>query len=295
VSDIVPQSPEWHALRRTGIGGSDAAAVLGISPWTTPYRVWAEKVGEPIEPIEVTEEMRWGSLLEPLILHRYMETTQRLMSHPGFVRHPKFAWLIGNIDAASAGEDYRIVEAKTARTWQGWGEPSTDEIPEHYLCQVHHYLIVTGAPLADVAVLIGGSDFRIYTVEPDPAIHADLIEREAAFWDRVQKREPPDPISADDAQRRWGRVSRIGQVSADQETIEAVERARALQKAIKNYGEALDSGKLAIMSALADRGDTLVDSDGNVLATWKIDNGTKGYTVAPREPRRRLLIKERKE
>lgn len=291
MSDL--HSADWHARRRTGIGGSDAAAVMGLSPWATPYRIWAEKVGEPVEPVEITEEMRWGTLMEPLVLRRYAEVTGSDVRPASFARHPEIEWMIGNFDATT---ETGIVEAKTARTAQGWGEPGTDEIPEPYLIQVHHYLIVSGAQACDVAVLIGGSDFRIYTVEPDEAIHKELIRAESLFWQKVRDRKPPDPVSVEDARARWGRSSRLGRVVADQATIEAVEHARALQRAIKGYGEGLESSRLSIMSAMADQGDTLVDSAGNILATWKLQKPRKGYTVpAQTEGSRMLLIKEPKE
>lgn len=285
-------SADWHARRRTGIGGSDAPAVMGLSPWATPYRIWAEKAGEPVEPVETTEEMRWGTIMEPLVLRRYAEVTGCDVRPASFARHPEIEWMIGNFDATT---ETGIVEAKTARTAQGWGEPGTDEIPEPYLIQVHHYLIVSGAQACDVAVLIGGSDFRIYTVEPDEAIHKELIRAESLFWQRVRDREPPDPVSITDAQARWGRIKSAGEVAAGGKEIAAWAMACEAHEKIKLYQGLLEGSKLVLANALADRGDTLIGPEGKPICTWKLDRGTKGYTVEPREPARKMLIKERKE
>ncbi len=281
-------SPEWHAVRRTGIGGSDAAAVLGLSPWRTPYDVYAEKIGEG-DPQPENEAMRWGTLLEPVIRRRYAEIIGLAVHERPLIRSGHYEWLICHPDGIV--DDGRLLEIKTARTSEGYGEPGTDEVPQHYLLQVHHNLIATAAPRADLAVLIGGSDLRIYTIEPDPAIHANLIEIEAAFWACVQRRDPPWPASLADAQARWGRISAKGCVIADSATIEAVEHARSLKRAIKSYTEALESSTLAIVSALAARGDTLVDDAGHVLATWRMNKGRAGYTVQPLLPSRQLRIK----
>jgi putative phage-type endonuclease len=290
---MIPHSEEWHAERRKGIGGSDAPAVLGLSTWATPYRIWCEKLGAPIEPVEETEVMRWGRALEPLVLGRYCEITGHAVIHPEFIRNSIHPWLFCNPDAVTVGN--RLVEVKTANTFaEGWGEPGTDEIPEPYLVQVHHSLIATGLRIADVAVLIGGSDFRIYTVEPDPDIHAAIIERETEFWDRVQRREPPDPVDLSDAKARWGRISTKGHVRATGRALDAWRAACEHREAIAIGKDCLDSCRLTLMEELADHGDTLVGPDGEVLATWKLNVGRKGYTVAPSPPSRSLLIKEPK-
>lgn len=292
MSAIVPGSDAWHALRRTGIGGSDSPAVAGLSRRRTPYAVYLDKIGEA-EPEPQTEEQWWGAAQEPLIRRKYGEVTGRLIRQVAFVRSPKYEWLFCNPDGIA---DDRLLEIKISRFPTGWGEPGSDEIPMEYLVQVHHNLIATGLPLADVAVLIGGSEMRIYTVEPDPIIHAEIIEREEEFWDRVQRRDPPEPVSFADAQARWGRISGKGQqVIADEAAKAAVSHARLLQQEIKHYEKSLEDYKLAIASALKDHGDTLVDAAGNVLATWKMDKGRKAYEVAARGSARKLLIKGEKE
>jgi putative phage-type endonuclease len=280
---------DFAARRRTGLGGSDAAAALGVSPWRTPYDLWLEKT-EPIAlPAPPSEPMRWGTLLEPVIMQEYTRRTGRAVeAAPDMLRHPKYSWMIGHLDGRV--ED-RILEVKTARDARGWGEPGSDEIPLHYLTQTHHYLVVSGAVAADVAVLIGGSDFRIYQVRADPDIAEALISAEAAFWKRIENRDPPPPVNPSDAARRWGRLAAPGAVIADAHAEAAIGQLRTLRAQMASLATQEDIAKAIVMQALGDAGDSLYDPLGELLCTWKLDGGRKGYTVEAREPARRFLLK----
>ena len=193
--------------RLTGVGGSDAAAVLGISPWATPYDVYLQKLGQAPPPAG-NEPMLWGTLLEPVIRDEYARRTGRAVETLPMLRHPTLEFMIAHLDGqirrTDAADAKRILEIKTARTSHGWGEPGTDEIPLQYLLQVHHYLVVSGAQIADLAVLIGGQDFRLYEVHADADIARELVAAEYAFWHQVACREPPAPSNTQDAIRRWG-------------------------------------------------------------------------------------------
>jgi putative phage-type endonuclease len=281
---------DFHQLRRTGIGGSDASAALGLSPWQTPYDLWLEKTGEA-EPVTANERMHWGTLLEPVIAAEYTRRTGRVLEPPGaMLRHARHQWMIGHIDGKVRGEP-RLVEFKTAGTARGWGESGSDEVPLAYSVQVHHYLTLTGCQVADLVVLIGGSDFRVFEILHDPDISRDLIEAEEVFWRHVEDREPPDPVSASDAVKRWGRFAVAGAVTAPVEVAQAIDELRSIHDQRALLDDAEESAKLIVMEAFGERGDSLVDAAGGILATWKLDRGRKAYTVEAREPSRRFLLK----
>ena len=142
--------------RATGIGGSDAAAILGLSRWKSPFQVYQEKRGEAAQTPD-NASMRWGRYLEPVVRQAYADDTGRAVRLPdGLVRHQQHTFMIANLDGVT--DDGRVVEIKTARTSQGWGEPGSDQVPQEYLLQAQHHMAVTGLVVADVAVLIGGSD-----------------------------------------------------------------------------------------------------------------------------------------
>lgn len=256
----------WLAERRKGIGGSDVAAILGVSPYRTALEVYLDKRGELIDQPE-NDAMRWGSRLEPVVRQEYSDQTGRAVLVPDHIlRHDRHDFMLANLDGFT--EDGRIFEAKTARSGQGWGDPGTDEVPQGYLFQVQHYMAVTGYPVADVAVLIGGSDFRIYTVEADRDLHNMLVDAEAAFWQRVVDADPPEPVSMADVKALWGRFSREQKIEATPDLLQALEDLRGYKTAIAELEELADSRKLAIMAALGEA-DTLVDTSGRPLVTWK--------------------------
>ncbi len=290
VPNIEQRTPQWLALRRTGIGGSDAPAVLGLSPWVTPYAVWADKTGDAGAFSPDSEAMIWGRVLEAAILGEYRRRTGLPTVGVGLLRHPNLSWLICSPDAIIPQND-AIIEIKTARHGAGWGAEGTDDIPLHYLVQVHHNLIVSGAARADVAVLIAGNEYRLYHVEPDPDLHSQMLDQETSFWRSVQTRDPPPPKNFADAMRRWGRAARPGSVVATRELVTAVEVLHQIHASIKEGEAHSDELKMEIMAALGDDGDTLVNDSGTVLATWRLDRGRAGYMVEPKEPTRRFLLK----
>lgn len=179
---------EWLAERRTGIGSSDAAAVCGLSPWRQPLAVYLDKLG--LLPDGSKPAMRWGLKLEETIATAYAETTGREVTLPAqIMRHPRHPWMLASLDRV-AGD--RIVELKTSRTDEGWGAEGTDDIPEAYMIQVQHQMSVAAIDIADVAVLIGGNDFRIYAIQSNRDVQRRLIDIEEAFWDHVIHRRPPE-------------------------------------------------------------------------------------------------------
>lgn len=180
--------------RASGIGSSDAAAVAGVSPYQTPYEAYLRKTGE-LPPQEETQAMRWGTYLEPIIADIYEEETGRKLMRPSpMYRHPGRPWAFASLDRVCQ-DDGRVVEIKTAGIHQAdkWGQPGTDQIPDQYVIQVAHQLMVTDRDVADVAVLIAGTDFRIYTLARNEALEERLWEIEEEFWERVQLRMPPEP------------------------------------------------------------------------------------------------------
>lgn len=258
---------EWLNERRSGIGGSDAAAVLGLSKWKTPLQVYLDKRGEAPE-IPDNEAMLWGRALEPVIRQQYAERTGRAVLMPdGILRHPAHSFMLANLDGMT--EDRRVVEIKTARTAQAWGEPGSDEVPQDYLLQVQHYMAVTGFEVADIAVLIGGSDFRLYEVPADRELQEMLIDAEDAFWRNVEQGIPPEPVSYADMQARFGRASREGMVEAesDPDVLVAVAKLRAIRETMKTMEADEEAQKAVIMKALGEK-DTLTIA-GQPAVTWK--------------------------
>lgn len=240
---------DWLAERRKSIGSSDAASVLGVCPYSAPIDTWQRKlniVGEK----ECSEQMLWGNLLEPVLAAEYQRRTG--MAFTGtqlFFRHPERPWMTATLDGLRA--DGRIAELKTASAWaREWGDEDSDEVPEPYLVQVHHQMAVTGAEVADVAVLIGGQRFQIYTVERNEDLIALILETEERFWRCVQQRIPPT----------WGKLDAralaavypecSGSIELDDAAAQLVAQHEAAKKAEKDAKEKGETFKASILERL---------------------------------------------
>ncbi len=263
-------SEQQHAVRATGIGGSDAAAVCGLNPYKSAVDVWLEKIGRA-SPVEETERMHWGNVLEDVVAQEYARRTGRSVRRRNMAfRHKKHPHMVGNIDRSVDGER-RVLECKTADKWTQhlWGEPGSDEVPEYYLVQVAHYLAVMDYDVADLAVLIGGNDFRIYTIERDRDLEAGLIEREAEFWHgHVVPVIAPPPSRTDDLRTLYPRDSRPA-IEATPEVAAAVEQLRSLKAALKQGEAELEELELQIKVFMGDAAELLLGDGGRKLATWK--------------------------
>lgn len=178
---------DWLAARRQGIGGSDAAASVGLCKYKSPLELWIEKTGrKPGADLSGKEAVYWGTVLEPVIANVYAEKTgARVRKVNAILQHPQHPFMLANLDRSISNhpDGSGLLEIKTA----GWrSAPMWDEgVPESYQCQVLHQLAITGKPWADVAVLIGGQDFRIYRIERDEEQINALIQLETQFWKSV--------------------------------------------------------------------------------------------------------------
>lgn len=188
----------WLDVRKQGIGASDAAAAIGISPYQSPLELWMIKTGRDGEmpkpgPDDDASPMYWGNILEPIVAQHYTRRTgNKVRKVNAVLQHadPDKAWMLANLDyAVTSNPDVQILECKTAGEWGSklW----RDGVPAYVECQVQHQLAVTGRHAADVCVLLCGQEIRIYRIERDDALIEKLIELERQFWHCVETDTPP--------------------------------------------------------------------------------------------------------
>lgn len=260
---------DWLAQRRTGIGGSDVAAILGLSKYRSPLDVYKDKIGETPDG-EQSQAAYWGTKLEDIVAKEFQERTglkvqrvNRQLSREG--------WMHANIDRAVVnhaisgtvriqGEAKQaetgrllttdaILECKTASSYiaDQWGPSQEEEIvsgkvvsdhkiPIYYETQVQWYLGVTGASVCFVAALLGGQDFRIYLVQRDNEVITALQDQCRAFWfENVMKRIPPEPHTAEEVQKLFAKdngemIEATNDVATDiGELRNLVEQVKALE------------------------------------------------------------------
>lgn len=255
---------QWHDERRKGIGGSDSAAALGLSEWREPFELYLEKIGEA-ELREPTEQMLFGNLLEPIVREEYVRRTGNdvVFGQPAVVSE-QYPWMRVNLDGMISPE--LIFEAKTARSDAGWGEPGSDDIPQDYILQNQHAMIVTGAVVVDVAVLIAGSDFRIYRQEHNPMLAELVIEGEREFWRHVETRTPPEPKTLKAINLRW-RSADPRKVELSPEGADAVRKLAVIKRQIETLKIDADTCEMAIKIELREADVATVD--GVVAVTWQ--------------------------
>lgn len=197
---------DWLAVRRTGIGGSDAAAAVGLSPYVSSIELWLDKTGRAEgmprpDPADTTSPTYWGTLLEPIVAAVYTQQTgNKVRKVNAVLRHPSIPWMLANIDREIVGSrDVQILECKTAgefgaRLWR-------EGVPEYVQIQVQHQLAVTGKTAAHVAVLLCGQSLEVHRIERDDALIGRLIELEARFWRLVESDTPPPADGSESADR----------------------------------------------------------------------------------------------
>lgn len=186
-------SAEWLAERDSGIGGSEIAAVCGLSDFATPYVVAARKL-HLLPPEPPSEAMDWGHRLEPVVVAAYEEQTGRRTRRVNrIMRHPEHPFALASLDRVVVGEK-RLLEVKTTRS-RKWD----DGIPADAECQVQWYLGITGYPTADIAVLRSGSELSILPVTADPDYFADLLTIAERFWTNLQAGILPDPTAEEES------------------------------------------------------------------------------------------------
>lgn len=190
----VPGSDEWVALRRSGLGATDAAVVTGRSPFASPFDKFAEMQGTTVPKI-ATDAMRWGMILQPVVGRAWAEEHERKVRannhtywlEPGIYAHYDF-----DVVGAPVTE---ILEVKTASQFaaRDWGEPGTDQVPEAYALQCQHEIMVRpGITRCHLAVLIGGQKLQSYIIERDDEMIEDLLRIERRFYADAIKGIPPE-------------------------------------------------------------------------------------------------------
>lgn len=205
---VEPYTPAWFEQRRAGIGASEIAAVMGISPWESPFSLYWRKVNG--WEFEANPEMEWGTRLEPVVAEKYQDGhPDEIVQPSGLVEGPE-PWMLATPDRLLMAmvpaelhcyrvpdggqllDTMAVLELKTAHSAHDvWGEAGTDDIPVHYRAQVQWQMLCVDVQWAVVAVLIGGSDYREYTVLRDDRDIRVMVEYGRRFMARLQAGDPP--------------------------------------------------------------------------------------------------------
>jgi putative phage-type endonuclease len=261
---------DWLELRRLGLGGSDAAAVCGISKYKSPIELWLEKTGQmPYQ--EAGEAAYWGNRLEALVKEEFiMRTGIEVIPANKLLQSETHSFMLANLDGICQHPIYGecVFEAKTASAYKA-GEWE-DAVPDAYQLQIQHYMAVTGYQGAYIAVLLGGNSFKWKFVERDDELIATLIQLEAGFWEQVKAKEPP-PLDGSEASAKF-----ISESFPNSVPLSKVELPQAAAALIQQYNAACEQlEKLTEQKQEAETllkqllGENEAGTVGDKIITWK--------------------------
>ena len=189
-------SPDWLAYRLSMRNASETAAVLGLSPWTTPYQLWLLKTGRQQQI--VTAAMQHGTDLEPAARAAYEVQTGNIMQ-PLVIQDGAYS---ASMDGVTLEGDL-IVEIKCPVRGQSsalWKDVADGNVPGHYGVQIQHQLMVSGAALAHLWVYDGAQGLLCRIERDDTA-----MQRIREGWDWFQcfqDSDTPPPLNDADTALR---------------------------------------------------------------------------------------------
>lgn len=189
ISTVGMEHDVWLEHRRKAIGGSDASSIIGLNQWSSPYTVWADKLGK-LPPKEDNEPMRLGRDLEDYVAKRFTEKTgKKVRRENAIIYNEDYPFAHANVDRMVVGEDAGL-ECKTTSVLN-LKKFKNGAFPDNYYVQCVHYLMVTGCKRWYLGVLVLGEGFYDFTIERDEEEIAALAKSEEAFWEYVKSKTPP--------------------------------------------------------------------------------------------------------
>lgn len=259
------------------IGGSDTASILRVSPWKSDFQTYQEKTGEFKEEVTPAKQKIFnrGKRWEPIVIEMLVDELEdrghdvKIITRNQRYVDPVYSFLAAEIDLELMIDgEYHNGEMKTVHPFaaKDWGEQGSDEIPIYYTAQVLHGLMVTGRDKTIVAALIGADDLRVHLVNRDDEMIQIIRSKEVEFWDRIQRRDPPEPTSPEDIKRLYQFDSGIS-MDADEELLELIGELSNIKTNYKAAEARIETLTTQIKARMGEA--ALLMHNGTKLATWK--------------------------
>ena len=226
--------------RKQGIGGSDVAAIMGLSPWSTPLDVYNDKINPVLVEEELNDDLKRGIRVEKYILQEYSETTNEAIeiNLPPLI-DKEYPFIRGNADAKVVGQNV-LVEAKSTKapisTWNAG-------IPEYYKTQVAYYAMLADADRVDIPVLFSGWTYGCFTYWRDLEFEAQIKEAVINFWqNHIVKGIAPAPTSIEELQIAYPNIDVAKTIKADdniRQIVSELQEASAKRKELEKLEQKL--------------------------------------------------------
>lgn len=269
---------EWLQLRTTGIGGSDAGAIMGLNEYSTPLSVYLSKKG--ITSFDGNSATEWGNILEDPVRQKAKEDLGiQIEKVPGMFTSKEYPFMIANLDGLVLIDGEKVIsgttvsglgghEIKTNRTGYGFGK---DEVPDSYYCQVQHYMAVTGLPFFILTVfIIEQYQGKHYVIPRNDLFIKDMIEAEQRFWnDNIISNIMPSP-TGNDNETDLVKSLNYSDVKLPSECSELFEEKESLDNKIAELKIKSEAIKQQIMLKMFDLSTGDSDKVTATCGSWKI-------------------------
>ena len=183
ICDTKSMSKEkWLKKRREGIGGSDAASVLGLNPYKSSMSVYMGIKNNLVIDEEINYKMDLGNKLEDFVANEFtLKTGKKVRNVNGILKNDKYPFALANIDRAVVGEkaflECKVTNSYSKKLWQ-------KEVPIYCQVQCYHYMAVTGATHCYIAALIGNEELVIHKLDRNEELINEIMNLEKMFWDK---------------------------------------------------------------------------------------------------------------
>lgn len=268
------------------IGGSDVGAILGVSPWTTPFQLYQKKIGALVEEITPAKQRIFdrGHRWEPIVLEMLVDELRErgheveVLATNQRYTDPVLPFLVCELDAELLidGEETNA-EMKTANYFAAgaWGAYDSEDIPIYYAAQGMHGLMIKPRRRAVFAAVTGFDERPMVRImDRDEETIAGIRAKEIDFWERVQNRIPPEPTAPEDVKWLYQRDTGTA-IEADSEIVELVQHLKDMKARAKTQETKIEMMAARIKTFMGSAA-VLLGPDGKPLATWKNNkDGTK--------------------
>lgn len=263
---LIPGSPQWLAT----VTASKVAAIAGVSRWESPYSLWHRMAGH-LPPEEPKDEFTVGHAFEPALAELWKSDNPGWRLSAGEVQHRTDRYgfpAAATLDRrASRGRARRVIEFKTARSLEDWGDDFTDQAPDDYVCQTIWQMGLTGWTRLPAHLVVMGPFFRwhTYEIDFDAGVFDALVARARTFWQSIQDGVEP---ALDDTVPTYECVRALHPQIEDREVTVPVDLAQAYLRSV-DARKAAEKDERGYKAQLLDRmgtASTAVTGGGHVVA-----------------------------
>lgn len=278
-------SKAWHEWRGKGLGSSDAAALLGWSPWKNIIELWEEKTGrsQPLFSSQQLSAMDRGKKLEPEI-RRWFEKETGAPYPDGIAEHPEHKFMRASFDGRNIGHD-RVLEIKAPNA-KDHATALSNEVPEKYVPQCHWLMKVGGHKFCSYVSYGSDGTYAVVNIEADEVIQEELTRRALLFWECIEKDQMPEPENFKKWKRPLSKAVEIPEELKFDAAIEAQEieahvaAALELQKIIAKEEARLEAIKVNLKTILISRGIEKLEV-GEASFGYMTRKGSVDYSLIP--------------